>query len=348
VLSTFAPQALAIAFGALGGALFFGLNLPLPWMLGAMAATIVAALVHAPITGPEKIRPYVVAVIGVALGSGFTPDTFDNLGQWAASILGLWLCIVVSGALATIFLVRVAHLDRVTALFAAMPGGMIEMMEMGRATGGDDRMIILIHTSRVVLVIAFIAIWFRLILGFEVSGTVSDAGARPGLSDLGVLLACGALGALAALCLKLPAPTFMGPMLLSAAAHMTGLSMSTPPNEVVVAAQVFLGAIVGCRFIGVPPGQMLRAFAANFGATLILLGVALVFAVGLHSALRQTTEQVLLAYAPGGLTEMSLVALSMGTDVAYIAAHHLVRIVTLLALAGPVLGVLAKQIADHE
>jgi uncharacterized membrane protein AbrB (regulator of aidB expression) len=35
---------------------------------------------------------------------------------------------------------------------------------------------------------------------------------------------------------------------------------------------------------------------------------------------------VLLAYAPGGQTELNLLAFVLGLDVAYIALHHLVRL----------------------
>ncbi|NBQ50975.1 MAG: AbrB family transcriptional regulator, partial [Marivivens sp.] len=37
--------------------------------------------------------------------------------------------------------------------------------------------------------------------------------------------------------------------------------------------------------------------------------------------------------APGGLTEMSLVALSMNAEVAYISIHHLARIALVIAFA---------------
>jgi len=40
-----------------------------------------------------------------------------------------------------------------------------------------------------------------------------------------------------------------------------------------------------------------------------------------------------LAYSPGGLAEMSLVALAMNADIAYVASHHLVRISVVMALA---------------
>ncbi|GFE67390.1 hypothetical protein KIN_44640 [Litoreibacter roseus] len=54
-----------------------------------------------------------------------------------------------------------------------------------------------------------------------------------------------------------------------------------------------------------------------------------------------STAQLLLAYAPGGLNEMSLVSLAIQADVAFVATHHLVRIIVLLALAGTVLAKVA-------
>jgi uncharacterized membrane protein AbrB (regulator of aidB expression) len=72
--------------------------------------------------------------------------------------------------------------------------------------------------------------------------------------------------------------------------------------------------------------------------------VSLGFAITLHEIFGQTTQQVLLAYAPGGLTEMSLVAIAMNGDVAYIALHHLARIVVLIAIAPSILSWLAKRL----
>ncbi len=46
-------------------------------------------------------------------------------------------------------------------------------------------------------------------------------------------------------------------------------------------------------------------------------------------------SQGFLAYSPGGLTEMSLLALAMGQDVAFVTTIHLVRI--LLVIGGAAL-----------
>ena len=164
---------ITIAIGSMGGGAFFVLNLPLPWMLGAIFATTLVALAKLPLDSPSQVRPFVVAVIGVMLGSEFEPDTFSQINQWIVSLIGLFTCIALSAFIAQALLRRWGGMDPVTALFSAMPGGLVEMVEIGRAEGGDDRAIILNHTCRIVLTIAAIAFWFRLVLGLEVVGTTS-------------------------------------------------------------------------------------------------------------------------------------------------------------------------------
>ena len=43
---------------------------------------------------------------------------------------------------------------------------------------------------------------------------------------------------------------------------------------------------------------------------------------------------IVLAYSPGGLAEMSLIALSLGIETAFVATHHIVRI-GLIVIAAP-------------
>lgn len=347
VLNTPLSFGFTLGIALAGSAAFKLAGLPLPWMLGAMTATTVAAMSNVSLRSPEKVRPAVTSVIGVMLGSGFTADTFTQFGQWSLSLLGLLACIGVSAMVVSLYYVRVGRMDPVTALFAAMPGGVVEMMEIGRQHGGDDRAIILAHAARIVLVIALVAFWFRVVLGYEVSGVSVSSHGQAGPLDFAILTLCGLIGAFAAYRAKFPAPAFLGPMLLSAGAHMLGLTQSSPPATLVICAQIIMGTIVGCRFVGMPAIKVFKAFALSLGATLLMLATALGFALVLHGLLGQTTEQMLLAYAPGGLTEMTLVALTLGGDVAYIATHHLVRVTVLLAIAAPLLGRVAKRISTR-
>lgn len=327
-------MALALLIGAAGGYAFWWLHLPLPWMLGALVATLLAALARIPMRAPEAIRPPVVAVIGVLLGSGFTPSLISQAGEWVLSLLALGAYLAVAAAIAVPFYRRVAGFDPVTAYFAGMPGGLAEMMMLGRAMGGDDRKIILAHAARIVVTVAAIAIWFRLIEGRTVG---ANPGGTPLLAmaplDIVLLAGAGIVGAFLGVRLRLPAPTLLGPMILSGLFHVTGLTVSAPPGGLVIAAQITLGTVMGCRFIGVAAGDVGRALMLSTGITLLMLGLALVFALMLHGLVGQSAAQVLLAFAPGGLTEMGVVALAIGADVAYVALHHVVRIVVVIAAA---------------
>ena len=43
--------------------------------------------------------------------------------------------------------------------------------------------------------------------------------------------------------------------------------------------------------------------------------------------------RMVVAFAPGGIAEMTLVALGLGVDVTFVTAHHLARVVVVFVLA---------------
>jgi membrane AbrB-like protein len=333
-----ARVALGLAIGLAGALLFSWLRLPLPWMLGAMTATTVAALVGAPVTGPVRIRPVMFAVLGVMLGSTFMPDMLDRVAQWLGSLALLLLCVLAMAAIAYPYFRRVARFDPVTAFFCAMPGGMASMVAIGGAAGADERKVGLIHGSRVLLVVFAIPIWFQVtgqLQGVDRSTIgVALASVEPG--DLLVLTGAGALGWALAWKLKLPSAMMLGPLIVSAAVHLTGLTHSQPPRELVNLAQLVIGVSVGCRFAGVPTREVLRALAIGAGLTVVMLALTAVFAAVGHRLTGASLPAVILSFAPGGLPEMSLAALALGVDVAFVVTHHVARIILVVAIA-PVL-----------
>ena len=328
-----------LALGAVGGGLFFSLALPLPWMLGALCLTMVASLAGLPVAGPNRLRPAIVAVIGVLLGARFTPDVLQQAGQAAVTLAILMVYLAAVAALVVPFYRIIGRQDWTTAYFAGMPGGLSEMIELGEARGADVPAIVLAHSLRIVLTIGLMVVLFRLVLDHDLGASgsgLSKAGQIPGLFDASVLTACAIFGAFAGKALRLPAPTFLGPLILSAATHMAGVTEGVPPPVLVNAAQVALGTILGCRFLGIAPATVLRAGLLSLGATLITLALALVAGLAMRHWAGVSLDQALLALAPGGLTEMGLIALAIHADVAFVALHHVARILIVIVLA-PVL-----------
>ena len=128
----------------------------------------------------------------------------------------------------------------------------------------------------------------------------------------------------------------LGPMILAGVAYTTGLVTTPLPGPLVAASQIVIGSTIGAQFRGVQPRTMFRPAIAAIVATSIMLVVAVVSSRFAAPLLDLDEKALLLALAPGGLAEMSLIAISIKTDTAFIATMHLVRI-TLIAGIAPIL-----------
>jgi hypothetical protein len=324
--------ALAFLVGAAGGWLFAEIRMPLPWMMGAMCATTVAALAGAPLAMPPALRSLMIAVVGTMLGSAFTPEVVAGVARWTPSLVTLLLYTVAVVAVAAPILARAPGFNAPSAFFAGVPGGFSEMVFMGEQSGGDERRMSLIHSVRILVTVIAIPLWFRLFHGY-VPGTPAGLGTFAGLAPLdGLILAlCAVAGYVGGRALRLPAAPLLGPMLLSAAAHLSGLTSARPPAEVVNVAQIVLGAGVGARFVGFEVRKVFGIMALGAGITALMLALAASAALMLERLTGLPFAGLILAFAPGGLAEMVLVSLALGVDTAFVSVHHIMRMVFLVA-----------------
>jgi membrane AbrB-like protein len=269
------------------------------------------------------------------LGSSFRPEILDNLTSWGGSLAGLVVATALAGALAVLYYRRVVGYDLPTAYFSAMPGGLAEMTVASATHGGDLRIVALSHATRILLVVLTVPLGFQLFLGYEPAARPAAGSALLLLPprDIVILAACAALGVPAARALRLPAADMVGPMMLSAAAHLAGLTAATPPVELVAAAQVVIGTGIGCRFAGAGIGLVRRAVTGAVGATAILVGVAIATAETVHVLGGVSTASLMLSYMPGGVAEMSLIAIALSVDAAFIAIHSTLRIFLVVVVA---------------
>jgi len=326
----------ALAIGTVGGAVFFALNMPLAWMMGAMVLTTIAALSGLALHVPGRLRSVMVAILGVLLGSTFTPDALQKVAEWPITLSALVLYLVVVTGMLYVYFRRVMGFEPATAYFAATPGGLNEMVLVGRAMGGDDRAIALVHAARILLVVLTLPFWFRIAYGASSAGGGAGSGTLAGIGwmDGGVLVACAVFGPLIGRLLRLPAYRLVGPMLASAAVHIAGLTASAPPMELVAMAQVVVGSAIGARFAGAPLKWVFKLIASSLVSTSLMLGATIGFALVLTPMTGIPFEAVVLAFSPGGLAEMSLIALSLGVETAFVATHHVARI-GMIVIAAP-------------
>lgn len=327
--------ALALAIGWVSGTIAVWAGVPLPWMLGPMIGTMVAGLARIPMLGPAQARNFVIPILGVMLGSRFSPEVIDQVGSWAVTIALMPIYIVCVCAVGYLYFSRVVGYSRETAYFSAMPGGLNEMLVLGAEAGADERQVALAHASRILIVITSVAVGYGVLFDASVGG-----GGRPsvslgslGMSDYLWLLSCGLAGSVLGPMFGLPAGNLTGPLILSAAAHALDFVALPPPTIVSSGAQLVIGTIVGCRFVGLRPGDVLRSLAIGAGASFLMLLVSIAFAIAVHYLSGMIASQAVLAFAPGGITEMSLLALAMGENTVYISFSHILRVALVVSIA---------------
>lgn len=330
------PQLVALLIGVCGGLAAYLGGLPLPWMLGSMIANTIAAMLRMPIAGPARLRPFVIPVIGVMLGSGVSAELFGLLGTWLLTLLLLPVFLVCAAGISYAVYRRIGGYDPVTAFYAAMPGGLNEMVILGAEAGGDERRIALAHAARVLIIIVFVALFFGLVLGVSSGGRGATQWIgiyQITLFDYVVLGLCAVVGAILGQWLGMPAAPVFGPMILSGIAHVAGWVTVAPPTIFVIAAQITIGTIIGTRFIGATLAEIRNDIGLSAVASLLMLIAAVGFAELIVMISSIPLAQAFLAFSPGGLTEMSLLTLAMEQDVAYVSIMHIIRITMVIALA---------------
>lgn len=328
---------LTTGLATIGGAAAFRMNWPLAWMLGAMSAVMIFALAGARVVMDPHFRLIMIAIIGVMIGSSFTPAVLQGVVTWAPTLLGLGGYVAIGTLASGLYLTQIGGLDRRTAFFAAFPGGLTQMTIIGGAIGADERAISINHAVRIVLVVAAIPLFFKIGLGLQRPALAMSTLADLKLVDGSIMLACAVAGGTLGYVLRNSLMYMLGPMIVSAAIHLSGITAARPPDELTAAAQIILGAAIGCRFAGSKLGMMMRTTMHGLIAAAILLAVTAAFVMLLDPFTSVGIESLILAYAPGGLTEMGLIGLALGLDIAFISTHHIVRIV-LIMLVGPIFG----------
>ena len=268
---------LTLLLGAIGGVSAWWVHLPLGFLLGSMGLVGVLAAfditpLGRPLTLPAKLRFSFVPVIGLAIGGAFTPAVAQAALGWVPSLAALGLFVPVAHALGY-WIYRKGGFGRAEAFYGAVPGGLIESVQMGEEAGADVRLLIVVQTLRLILTIVSVPLIFwgltGTVVGSAAGATMAGAGVAITLQDVGLMLAAGLVGAQGGKRLRLPGYIITGPILCSAVLHGTGVMQAIPPAWLIAVTQVILGAGLGVRFVG-----MDRKLLAKCGRLALINGAA--------------------------------------------------------------------------
>lgn len=341
-ITIFARLAETLAIGVAGGMALGMLGMPAGYLSGSIIAVSIAALSGRPMRVPAPFARVIFVVLGISLGSVVTPATLTGITTYPLSIAALIAATSAVAFSCATYLRTVHGWGKVDAYLASAPGAMSQVLIAGAELGADLRAIAIVQSTRVVILAIGLPAGLAMI-GLAGHATRPDPGPLTlhVVDELAVLIVAGAAGAWIAHRLRLPGGLLFGAMITSAVLHGAGLIHAVLPWWVTNMAALALGAVIGARFTNTPLRLLLHYLGAAVGSFAVAVLITAVFAAGVVNLLSMRAAEVMIAYAPGSVDAMMLLALALHLDPVYVGAHHVVRIL-LVALTTPLL---ARRIA---
>ena len=322
------------AIAGLGGVVFLLLRLPLPLLLGPMAACLIAALAGARMQDAGWLGTFMRTFLGVAVGSSITPEAIGHLPDFALSLAFVPLFILVIGAVGYPLFRYGFGFNHPTAWYAAMPGGLQDMLIFGEEAGGDVRALSLIHATRVLGIVTIAPLILSTYWGVDLTQPPGLRATGHDAWQIALMVVTGLAGWQVAERVGLFGASILGPMILTAALSLAGIITQRPPAEIIWAAQFFIGVAVGVKYSGITGHELRRDVTAGLAYTAVLALISLGFvALVVETGLAPSLVDAFLAYLPGGQGEMVVIAIIAGADLAYVVSHHLLRIILVIVLA---------------
>ena len=322
---------ITLATGLIGAAAGWWLGFPAPALTGSALLVTVLSVLGINTLVPDFVRNACFVVIGLSMGTGVTPEVYHTAREWPLSFLLLTISLVVILAVGRLALQRLWGQDPVTATLSSIPGHLSYVLGLSADGKGDLPTISVIQSFRV-LSLSLLVPFAVSLMGYDTS-VMAPPGDKMELLPLTVSVGLALLIGLGLVRLRLPAALLLGGMLFSTVTHLTGLVHGHVPLWAAIPAFVIMGSLIGSRFSGATWPVLRRAAGAGLAVTVIGFVVSILFALLLVQIVDLPLPQVLIAFAPGGVESMAAMAVIMNTDPAFVAAHHIWRLLVLTFLA---------------
>nr|WP_246232958.1 AbrB family transcriptional regulator [Aurantimonas aggregata] len=314
----------------MAGAAGVVLGFPVPWLLGPVLVVSAASIAGLDTRLPLTLRSFAFFVLGIQAGSGVTPAVLEQLALWPASFAIQMVGVVVVIAASYAFLRRGLGWDHPTSLFASMPGALSFVIAAAAQTRADMARVAVVQSVRLLMLIGVLTptlAWLQSDIGILAAGHPAAT-----LPDYALMFALCGIGAVAGHFSRVPGGMMLGALIASAILHGGGFVTAPIPPALAAFCLVLLGAVIGARLRGIGRRELAGLLPASVGSFVIALGLSAIAAVVAILSLGLAPGKVALAYAPGALEALTVLAFQFDVDPAYVAAHHVVRFLAIAFL----------------
>lgn len=320
--------------GLAGAFVFQLLHLPVPWLLGSLTTVFIVQLfTSCSFKWSVRLRDIGLIVVGLSLGSFFTVDLVHDMLYYLPMMLVLNAILLVVSMMLAFFTAKWCGIDFQTALVSSIPGGFSQLVIFAE----DKKMLNLpvityFHVVRVLLVVTLVPLIFHQ-EAVELSITQAS-----NLFFVGLLCIAGYAAMLFARFLRIPVPAFLGPLIFVVVLSFLPMQSVQMSPTFLHVAQIFIGCHIGLSLKKKDLALSKRILATGILSALVLIGFTFITTnMFLFYRTEASFQTAFLSLAPGGLDQMSLIALGVGGDVAVVTLFQLFRILVIYLCVLPLL-----------
>jgi uncharacterized protein len=335
---------LTLVIASIGGTIFSFLHLPLSWVLGPMLLTTILTMTYREAYLPPSCKLFGFFILGISLGLYFVPEMGNVILDNLQYVVIMSFITILLGFMNGLFYKRFFKLDWITVIFGSIPGGLSQMVEVGRELGGRPEIIAIQQTLRIVLVVVIIPMIMFITSNSSTSPPVDEKTNVDFINiSFFILLGLGLLGAFLGKVLKMPIPYFTGPLLLISTVSLTGFQLRELPTSILHLAQIFIGISIGTNFSKSNFSEYRKYILLGLLSAISLTAMSLLLAFLLKIWGDIDLFSAILSTAPGGVAEMSITAVAIGANVPLVAAFQVFRMILAVIIVPKIIVVVSRR-----
>lgn len=335
MIAAYRPVFLAIGAALCGAALFQALGVPAGPLVGSTVAVTALSAAGLSPKVPPTLRNLGFTAIGVTLGAGVTTHFLTDVLRFPLSLLALTITMIAVMLISSTVLKRFFGASGGTAVLATSPGALSYSLSLAAdrpAAQIDIPFVMVLQSLRLLVITIALPPLVALVEAGSGGDGVTLASHALSFPVSIVLIAIAAAGGYLFDRLSIPAAFLLAGVVISGLGHGVGWLEGRPSPILTFIGFSLAGAVIGARFASVTRAQLRDLFVAGLVVTTIALALSGLVSFLVAELLGLPFGQVWVSFAPGGVEGMSAMALSLGYDPAYVATHHIFRLLLLIAI----------------
>ena len=318
------------------------LSLPLAWFLGPMIATSIGALMGLSIRIPRIILSSILVFLGLYIGNYIDKSLFAQIHEWAFTSLIMFIYIILSIFIVSIYLQKFSKYEKKTSIFSAAPGALGPLMILAEDQKTDLSHVATSHLIRLIIIVTIFPFFVNTYYDAEIGKLAQEIVKKQNIFHLFILITISMIFIFVFDKLKMPAALLSGTLVASGLLQITGVASYQISPEIVDFCLLILGSSVGCRFADKTFNEVAKNALHSFVATFLLVFLGVIAAITASLIIEKNFFTLLLSYCPGGIYEVAVIAIFFNLDPEFVSFHHIIRLLMILFVVPVILRFLKK------